>query len=200
MRKFRNIRLRKSPFIIERVGLINTIIRECINESFDSVINTDYNIINEGNITIYKFKTSSDNYYDLEFINSVEKTTNKLSNGLTLGDYLVGHNIITTDIAFVPSEINIEDRDNHELYTKETNRGEQIELMGRISYLVKEYIRNNPNENVFVIGKNTKQTKLNIYVNMFYNMFDDDYIKVEGENFGYDEGSFYFIDKKVLKI
>lgn len=200
MRKFRNIRLRKSPFIIERVGLINTIIRECINESFDSVINTDYNIINEGNITIYKFKTSSDNYYDLEFINSVEKTTNKLSNGLTLGDYLVGHNIITTDIAFVPSEINIEDRDNHELYTKETNRGEQIELMGRISYLVKEYIRNNPNENVFVIGKNTKQTKLNIYVNMFYNMFDDDYIKVEGENFGYDEGSFYFIGKKVLKI
>jgi hypothetical protein len=123
-----------------------------------------------------------------------------LSNGLTLGDYLVGHNIITTDIAFVPSEINIEDRDNHELYTKETNRGEQIELMGRISYLVKEYIRNNPNENVFVIGKNTKQTKLNIYVNMFYNMFDDDYIKVEGENFGYDEGSFYFIGKKVLKI
>jgi len=185
---------------MERVDLINRIIRECINESFDSLIDTEYDTINGGNIIIYRFKTNSDNHYDLEFINSIEKGTNKLSNGLTLGDYLTDDNIITTDIAFVPSEINIDDRDNHELYTKETNRGEQIELMGRISYLVKEYIRNNPNENVFVIGKNTKQTKLNIYVNMFYNMFDDDYTKVEGENFGYDDGSFYFIDKKVLKI
>jgi hypothetical protein len=134
---------------MERVDLINRIIRECINESFDSLIDTEYDTINGGNIIIYRFKTNSDNHYDLEFINSIEKGTNKLSNGLTLGDYLTDDNIITTDIAFVPSEINIEDRDNHELYTKETNRGEQIELMGRISYLIKEFIRNNPKRKCF---------------------------------------------------
>ena len=89
----------------------------------------------------------------------------------------------------------MDDRDNHELYTKEINRGETFELMGRISYLINRYIKNNPDNKVYVIGKNTKETKLNMYNNMFSNLFNHDYFKLEGDNYGYDEGSYYFIKK-----
>ena len=201
MRKYKNIRLRKSPIVIDRVKLINKIIRECLTESFNSVIETEYEIKKDGNITIYRFKTNKNNYYDLEFILTFISCDTLVGENV-LGDYSDGIKITNTcvvptiDIAFVPTEINLTDRDNHELYTRETNRGEQIELFGRISFLVKRFIELNENVDVYVVGKDTKETKLNIYLNMFDNIFSGDYIKVEGDNGGYDNGSYYFIKNK----
>jgi hypothetical protein len=202
VRKYGNIRLRKTPIITERVLLINKIISEYLNEVFDSPINTDYTIEYDDNVEIYRFTTNSGNSYDLEFIRHIENCNNKLVGGGTLNDYIRGefrvrggNYCLVVDLAFVPSEINMSDRDNHELYTKETNRSEQYELMGRISFLVKEYIKNNPEINVFIIGKNTKETKLKIYNKIFDNIFSTKFNKFEGENSGYKEGSFYFIKK-----
>lgn len=201
MRKHSYRRLRKSPIVIERVYLINKIVKELLSETFNSLIETEYKIVVDGDIIIYRFKTNSDNFYDLEFIINQINCNNKIYSGGVLSDYTESYNIRgyclipTIDIGFVPSEINLDDRDNHELYTKETNRGEQFELMGRISYLVKEYIKNNPKEKVFVVGKNTKETKLKMYEKMFTNLFNNDFLSVEGENFGYDNGCFYFIKK-----
>jgi hypothetical protein len=201
MRKHSYRRLRKSPIVIERVYLINKIVKELLSETFNSLIETEYKIVVDGDIIIYRFKTNSDNFYDLEFIINQINCNNKIDSGGVLSDYTESYNIRgyclipTIDIGFVPSEINLDDRDNHELYTKETNRGEQFELMGRISYLVKEYIKNNPEEKVFVVGKNTKETKLKMYEKMFTNLFNNDFLSVEGENFGYDNGCFYFIKK-----
>lgn len=202
MRKYKHIRLSKNPIVIERISFINRVIKECLNESFQKITPTDYEIVNDGEIIIYRFKTDSNNSYDLEFINGFIDCNTKVGDGV-ISDYVegikIGGNkcfILTTDIAFVPSEINIEDRDNPELYTKETNRGEQFELMGRLSYLVKEYIKNNEMENIFVVGKDTKQIKLNIYNKLFDNLFSSDFIMVEGYNKHYDDGCFYFIKNK----
>jgi hypothetical protein len=198
MRKFKNIRLRKSPIVLERVIMINRIIKETITESFNSIIETQYDSFFDGDIEIYRFKTNSDNSYDLEFITNIINKNTSLNDGSYLKDYLADTEDVlvkSVDIAFVPSEINMDDRDNHELYTKEINRGETFELMGRISYLINRYIKNNPDNKVYVIGKNTKETKLNMYNNMFSNLFNHDYFKLEGDNYGYDEGSYYFIKK-----
>ena len=200
MRKYKNIRLRKSPIVIDRVKPINKIIRECLTESFNSIIETEYETKKDGNITIYRFKTNQNNYYDLEFILSFISCETKVGDNI-LTHYSDGIKITNTcvvptiDVAFVPTEINLKDRDNHELYTKETNRGEQIELFGRVSFLVKRFIESNKEVDVYVIGKDTKEIKLNIYMNIFDNVFSSDYIKIEGENSGYDNGSYYFIKK-----
>lgn len=197
MRKYKNIRLRKSPIVEERVKLINRIIKETINESFESVINTDYELIEENsNILIYRFKTNSGYTYDLEFITDFIKSDKNFYNGKFLKDYIDSDYIEPTiDIAFVPSEVNMEDRDSPELYTKETNRHETIELMGRISFLVKEFIKNNPRIKVYIIGKDTKEIKLSIYLKIFDNIFSDNFYKVEGRSSGYSSGAFYFIKK-----
>lgn len=190
-----------SPLVNERLFLINNIIREVIDESFDRVIDTSYTEHKEGNITIYRFNTNSNNSYDLEFIQTFIDCNTKLDEGV-LGDYVNGVRtedfciIPSIDIAFVPSEINIEDRDNHELYTQETNRHELFELMGRISYLTKRFIDNNLTYNNYVIGKNTKQTKLDIYRTMYENVFSNDFTIREGDNPNYDEGCYYFIKTK----
>lgn len=178
--------------------MINRIIKETITESFNSIIETQYDSFFDGDIEIYRFKTNSDNSYDLEFITNIINKNTSLNDGSYLKDYLADTEDVlvkSVDIAFVPSEINMDDRDNHELYTKEINRGETFELMGRISYLINRYIKNNPDNKVYVIGKNTKETKLNMYNNMFSNLFNHDYFKLEGDNYGYDEGSYYFIKK-----
>lgn len=201
-RLFKNIRTKKSPLVEPRIILINRIIRECLNESFDTILKTDYEMVKDGVITIYRFKTNSNNYYDLEFISGLIDCYTKTDDGGFLSKYFLCDDdevVKTIDVAFVPSEINIDDRDNHELYTKETNRGEQFELMGRISFLVKEFIKNNPKQNIFVIGKNSKEMKLKIYNKMFDNIFSQNFIRVEGENPGYDEGCFYLIKKNNFK-
>ena len=198
MRKYKNIRLRKSPIIEERVILINQIIKESINESFESIIETEYETLEEGSdIVIYRFQTSSGNKYDLEFIRNIISPNKIFYDNTRLDDYIDFDYIEQTiDVAFVPSEVNISDRDVPELYTKETNRDEQFELMGRISFLIKEFIKHNSNVKVYIIGKDTKDTKLKVYIKIFENIFSGDFLKKEGTNDGYNNGAYYFIKKK----
>lgn len=173
------------PLVESRLGLINRVVRRTLKESFNREIPTEYEILKEDipeyKITIYRFKTNSGNSYDLEFISATRRINEKL--------------IDTIDIAFVPSEINMGDREDLELYTKETNRGETFELMGRLSHLVKDFIKNNPNIDVYVIGKDTKDMKLQIYNKMYKNIFSNDFTKTEGEDYYYENGAFYFIKK-----
>lgn len=201
MRKYRRYRVMSTPLVVERVDLINRVIHEHLNESFDRVIPTEYTEHRENTIKICRFKTDSGNSYDLEFIQRYVGCNVILSDG-ELGDYTdkieIHDNpcfIPTVDIAFVPSEINISDRDNHELYTKETDRGEHFELMGRVSYIIKKYVDENTQVKTYVIGKNTKESKLKMYIKLFENIFSGDFTKHEGENPNYDEGGYYFIKR-----
>jgi hypothetical protein len=189
----------KTPLVEDRIILINRVIKKVLRESFEREIKTDYEIVDlGGDIVGYRFQTTQNNSYDLEFITDMmassevdEKVFKMISDKYKINNRFIE----VTDIAFVPSEINLDDRENHNLYTKETNRQEQFELMSRISYLIKEYIKNNPNINIYVIGKNTKTSKLKMYMKVFDNLFSENFIKLEGENSGYEEGCFYFIKK-----
>lgn len=196
MRKIKNIRHTKSHLVKGRISLINRVIRECVTESFNSEKPTDYEILKDGMTTIFRFTTDGGNSYDLEFIPTFLSRDYEIEQGGVLGDYNKqrGDLFIGIDVAFVPSEINISDRDDHELYTKETNRGEQFELMSRIAYLVGIYISESE-INIYVIGKDTKTMKLKIYENLFNNIFSDEFTKLDGQNEHYDGGSYYFIKK-----
>jgi hypothetical protein len=189
----------KTPLVEDRIILINRVIKKVLRESFERETKTDYEIVDlGGDIVGYRFQTTQNNSYDLEFITDMmassevdEKVFKMISDKYKINNRFIE----VTDIAFVPSEINLDDRENHNLYTKETNRQEQFELMSRISYLIKEYIKNNPNINIYVIGKNTKTSKLKMYMKVFDNLFSENFIKLEGEGSGYEEGCFYFIKK-----
>jgi hypothetical protein len=188
--KKRHWKMRETiPLVEDRLVLINKVIRNTLKESFDREIPTEYKVLKEYTpdyeIVIYRFNTNNSNSYDLEFISTVRKI-----NGIKTE---------TMDIAFVPSEINMSDRDNSELYNKETNRDETFELMGRINYLVKEFINNNPNICVYVIGKDTKDMKLKIYNKMYENIFSNDFTKTEGSDYYYENGVFFFTKKNMEK-
>lgn len=176
-----------------------------VNEMFDSKIVTKYGAFNDTYdhfpLRTYRFKTNSGNSYDLDFFYTyVTPYRIKLDDGKFLSDYVIDKNDLDTiDIGFTISEIDKKDDSiSPEDYIKDTNRGEQIEVMGRIAYLVDEFIKNNPNINAFVIGRNTKSTKLKIYKEIFKNIFKEKFIMLEGQNFGYKEGAIYFINKNIL--
>ena len=200
--KIRNRRVTK--LVTERTVLINKIIRGVLGESFESEIPTDYEEVKlDRTILGYRFNTNSGNSYDLEFIFNYmlkEGIDDEVYENIP-SYYKSEHGaVLTVDLAFVPSEINMDDRENQELYKRETNRDEVFELMGRLVYLVKEFIKNNLNINVFVIGKNTKEMKLSIYKKMYENIFSNDFMKTEGYNDNYpNEGSFYFIKKTLAQ-
>jgi len=200
--KIRNRRVTK--LVTERTVLINKIIRGVLGESFESEIPTDYEEVKlDRTILGYRFNTNSGNSYDLEFIFNYmlkEGIDDEVYENIP-SYYKSEHGaVLTVDLAFVPSEINMDDRENQELYKRETNRDEVFELMGRLAYLVKEFIKNNLNINVFVIGKNTKEMKLSIYKKMYENIFSNDFMKTEGYNDNYpNEGSFYFIKKTLAQ-
>lgn len=196
---------RKTNLVVERTILINNIIKNVLGESFESEIPTEYKEIRLGKTILgYRFITNSGNSYDLEFIFNYmlkEQIDDEIYENIP-NYYKSEHGaVLTVDLAFVPSEINIEDRDNQEIYNRDTNRDEVFELMGRISFLVKDFIKNNRNINVFIIGKNTKEMKLSIYKKMYENIFSNNFMKMEGYNDNYpSEGSFYFIKKTLTQL
>lgn len=185
-------------------NLINEELNNYLNELFDHPLKTDYEIINrrveDWDVVTFRFKTNSETQYDIEFMETETFIFNELSNGKKLKDYInlnhvVDYFINTVDISFtltdrVLNNPNITDDE----YTKETNKNEQLELFNRITYLIQIYINEYVPE-IFVIGKDTKPSKLKIYKKLYQNIFSNNYIFFEGDNEGYNNGAFYIIKK-----
>ncbi len=185
-----------------------------INEIFDTPLQTDYitieRTINGFNTKTNRFKTLSGESYDLEFIDTSVSPKIKLDNGSTLCDILninCNYFIGSIDIGFTltsrtlkyDDNVDVDDEIENDEYSTNTNKNESIEVMKRISYLVKEFINENSNINIYAIGRNTHETKLLIYKKLFENIFKEDFILTEGISTGYKEGALYFINKKILK-
>jgi hypothetical protein len=190
-------------------SLIRNVVIESVNnidEIFDRKIETNYNQfkkrVDNFDTTVYRFLTKSGTSYDLEFFNTETRTNETLDDGRKLYDVIKNQKpntvIESVDIGFTLSDV-ADDVYDHQEYTKNTNKYEHIELMGRLSYLVTEFIKNNSNVLIYVVGKNTSIRKLNIYVEMFKNIFSNDFIMVEGTSQGYFEGAIYFINKKITE-
>lgn len=149
---------------------------ENLYEVFDKLIPTDYKIINYGSYTAMQFKTNSGNSYDLEFHYTTENTNTILNNNQILKQILnTNKDIINViDIAFTLSDV--QNKDNEEEFTIDTNLNEQYEVMGRIAYIAKKQLDKYKKYNVFILADDKQSNRLKMYnklvTNIFSSMFD----------------------------
>lgn len=187
-------------------AIINEEFNMFINEIFDKEISTEYTELHTKidifDATVYRFQTNSNTSYDLEFIYNYVLGRDKLEDGSKLYQHInnlkPNETYDSVDIAFTLTERVKDNNDIDDIiYGAESKKNEPIELMGRIQYLIKEFIKTNNNINVFVIGKNTKSGKLSMYMKLFDNIFSTNFNTIEGNHHGYMEGAIYFINKNV---
>jgi hypothetical protein len=179
-----------------------------LNESFNSKIKTEFEIhhkiIDNDKHTSYRFHSDSNTYYDLNFFEEIIIPSElQLNNGQKLVDYLSNNfeKINASHISFTLTERTINNDDiSSDDYSENTNKNEPIELMGRIAFLVDSFMKINPEQLIFIIGKNTNHIKLKIYLQMFENLFSLNFKKFEGNSDFYDyEDAYYFVNNKILK-
>jgi hypothetical protein len=176
----------------KKISLLN--IFENLNELFDSEIETNFREIDYGDYITYQFETKSNTKYDLEFHYSYELSDTTLNNGLTLGETIIDEKfkIECFDIAFTLS--NILNKDIPDEFELETNKYEYIDLMGRISYIIKKLMNKYKKTNLFIIG-NSRRNRMEIYKKIFINNFKNDFELYYGKSL-YHSGSSLFIIRK----
>ena len=161
---------RRTTTPIKRLSLLE--IFKSLDESFDSVIETTYTIINFGEYFACRFKTNSANEYDLEFHES-DESSETLLGGVKLGNIIKPKNDVINclDVAFTLTAV--KDKENPDEFEIDTNQKEQYELMGRITYILKKIVNTNNKCNLFIIGGDARRNRLKMYEMMFKNNFKD---------------------------
>ncbi len=177
---------------IKRLSLLECF--ESLTESFNKTILTDFTIIDFGTYSACRFSTNSGNVYDLEFHSTIENTKTVLNDGETLQKKLnTKNNLINTiDVGFTLA--NVINKENPEEYELETNLNEQFELMGRITYILKQTVKKHKVK-LIVIG-DSQRNKPEIYKKIFENHFSDDYALFYGESNNHDGKNSLFIIRK----
>lgn len=140
----------------------------------------------------YRFITKNNNSYDVEFykqvislkdIKYIEGFDNKETIGIIIG--------------FTPSEIAEKEISDdiaggiNDPYIQRTNKNEQYEVIGKVIYLVQEYVKNNPNYYIYLILKNTYDKNLMIYNSIYNNIFKNDFNVYESND------TFYYIKNNI---
>lgn len=161
--------------------------------------NTKYEIIknnvsnNDYESETYRFKTNKNFSYDVEFYETIcAFKFIKLTDGTTLPDKY--NDIVTKGIiiGFTPTEINQKEIPNElvgtmdDPYLNRTNRSEQYEVLSKVIFLIKEFIKNN-DFYLYINLKNTYDTNLNVYNSIYLNVFKNDFEVFEAED------AFYYI-------
>jgi len=202
-----------------KLSKLNFLIKEefnkfLINEIFIRSLKTEYEIINtkiNSFVTnIYRFKSNSGNSYDVAFLHTFISPNFELIDGRILcniiKDELCDKNSLNSvDIGFTltsrTDNLNYNDDNDidNEIYIQNTNLHEEIEVMNKISFLIKEYLNNNPNVTIYAVGKDSSKIKLKIYKQTYDNLFSTNFIYVDGESYGYEQGAMYFINKNILR-
>jgi len=160
-----------------------------------------YNIFDRyyNKISIYRFNTSFNKLFDLMFYNVDTDHKIMLNNETSITD-IVDEKILnesidnTYDISLITTLENRYFKEYHGHNKKECN-----EIIRKLSYLINEFIKDNPEINIYVIGKNIDLELLERYKEVFGGIFSDGFEVFEGTSKGYTEGAIYFINKKVLK-
>lgn len=167
-----------------------------VNEVFDSAIETKYTLIDYGEYFAYRFKTKSENEYDLEFHYSHERGNTKLDNNKLLNEYIkeVAGLVDCFDVSFTLT--NVINKDNPDEFEIETNLHEQYDLMGRIAYIIKNEIKRNINIKLFIIGGDSRRNRLDIYKTIFNKQFNDVFDLFHGKSMWHKGDSLFIIRKK----
>ena len=119
-------------------------------------------------------------------------------NDIKLGEIItsINNRIPCLDVAFTLS--NIENKDNKNEFEIETNLHEQHELMGRITYIIKNIVNMSDKCKLFIIGGDAQRNRLKIYETIFKNNFKDMFDLYYGKSEWHDCESLFII-KKIQK-
>ena len=198
--------------------LVKKFVREAVvNEYFDRNIETvgNWSKISSDLDQVY-FNTSSGNGYIIEFVykildsrdwvngNNGEKI--KLDGIINRDKY---RNFLCVDIGYTAAE-NI-NTSNDDVYSSNTNRNEELEVMGRITNLVTQFINKNSDIFIYIIGEPKSKTISNtnrkygdgelrgiIYKKMFNNTFSSKFQLYNGYSYEYEGKTMFFINKSIL--
>jgi len=176
--------------VLKKIDLLTV-----ITESFDSVIETDFKIVNYGEYFSCEFISRNGNRYDLEFHYTQEPSDIKLNNNLTLGEMMnVDSKVVNgLDVAFTLSVIN--NKDNEDEFEIDTNIREQFDVFGRIVFIIKNIVKKYGKYKLFIVGGDAKRNRLTIYKKLFHNHFIDDFDVYTG-NSDWHKGDSLFMVKK----
>jgi hypothetical protein len=190
-----------TPRLYRLNELLNEEINNFISEIFDKLIPTEYKTVNNieyGDFSYdqYIFSTKSNEKYEVDFYYTTLRL-NKLSN---LSNYYPNENLINCiDIGF--TLFNDVNNGYHDFgiegtpddpYIKRTNKNEQYEVLGKVAYIINEYIETHPQQKIYAIGKNTYKSNLKAYEYMYSKLFKS-FTMVEDISDYYEEGAIYFI-------
>jgi hypothetical protein len=187
----------------------NFVSSEKLNEIFNEVIRTEYEIISKYikgfNVFTFRFKTNSGETYDLDFFKNRLLLSTQFDGDHNFYDILKNVDdekyLKCSDIGFTVTSryVNNGENINNADYNENTNKNETIELLGKLSFLIKEFIKLHSEYKIFVIGKDTDEIKLKIYKHIFQNIFSNEFIMFSGNSNDYDNGAFYFINREIIK-
>lgn len=175
-----------------KIRLNSLLTEQLIDEIFDRKIETEFREINYDSYIAYRFKTSSDNEYDLEFHYATEPPTILLNNGQTLGDLFNSSDPIECyDISFTLS--NVDNKSNPNNFELETNLNEINELFDRIAYIISIIMVKYKKIKLFIIGGDAKRNRLKIYKKIFENQFANEFSLYYGKSVGHVGESLFII-------
>ena len=87
-------------------------------------------------------------------------------------------------------------RENSKEYDKVTGFNEPLDLLGRISSIVEQFIDKNPKYNILCILGDTDKQKLNIFIYLFNNQFKDKFdVYKSKSSYSDTKDAYYFIKK-----
>lgn len=177
---------------------VDSTINEFINETFQSKLETEYTVIENRDRGIpeyvYEFKTNSGTEYCLEFICQLIKPTTKIDrknkiSKITKNLTKAGNKYFCIEIGF-----STKDNFNNDNYLNNTNKNEPFELLSRIGYLVDIYQRKFPNIKMYTVSTETNSKKINIYRELYKNIFASNFKMMEGDYENNRTGALYFIN------
>lgn len=186
---------RRNANISKKINLLDIIKEEVfINEIFDKEIPTEYQIIDFGSHTTFRFQTNLQTFYDVEFHESYEYGDTAFESDNILENYFPDQEIVPCiDVGFTLTER--ENKDDSYEYEKESNKHEYIELFGRIVYILKKENKKKSSYNLFVIGF-SKRNKNEIYYQIVKRHFSNDFYIESGDSSHHYGGNSLFLIRK----
>lgn len=161
--------------------------------------NTEYKIIKCRSVADYKciaytFKTNKGNSYDVEFyISPIGEEKEIIINTTNDIDFVKKYGLNKVIVGFTTSKAAEIDGDfvgsMEDPYIERTNQKKQYEVLSKVIFLIKEFIRNNPKFKIYSFLKNTFDSNISVYNNIYQNIFKNEFNKYETED------AFYFIKK-----
>ena len=181
---------RRKPTTVKKISLL-----EMLNEAFNSVIETDFKIVDYGDYFSCEFTSKNGNKYDLEFHYGEEYGNTKLNNGKTLNETMgVKRQIIPClELGFTLHDV--VDKDNPDEYEIDANLKEQFDVFGRMVYIVKKIISKDKKYKLFIIGANPRRNRMDMYRKIFENHFTDMFDIYEGKSMAHEGNSLFIIKK-----